>query len=181
MGDRFRLFGDIDRRHHKPGERIASGIPAWAMTQHLDEMKESIDSKKRSLEMGLIPSDNQGNYREILKREEERFEKIMASKPKILDKDRDALAEAQKDLGKKIKDSMFTQSQMEKGADPHEEARRMKGPCIELKSQAEADLAESCGVSVTGGKICRDDANRMFKVAGSYLDENSNPEALRKP
>lgn len=181
MGDRFKLFGSVDRRHGKPDERIASGVPSWAMKQHLDEMKESIDSKKRSLEMGLISSDNQGNYLEIMKREEERYNKIMSSRPKIEGKDIDDLSKSHKELGKKIRESMFTQSQMEKGSvDAHEEARRMKGRTIQITSESEKDLAESCGVTINDGFIGRDDANRMFKVAGSYLETESNPEALRK-
>jgi hypothetical protein len=182
MGDRFKLFGDIDRRHLKHDERISSDIPAWAMRNQTEEMKESIDSKKRMLDMGLIAGSEAGNYKEILKREEDRYNKIMSSRPNIEGKDRDDLAAAHKELGTKIKESMFSRDDMESGkADAHAEARRMKGPTIRLKSDAEVNLAESCGVQVDGnGMVCRDDANRMFRVAGSYLETKSNPEDLRK-
>lgn len=179
--DRFKLFGDVDRRHHKSDEMISSDMPAWSMRVHLEDLQESIDSKQRAIDQGLVAGADLIAHKQMMDKEQERIDKINHSKPKIEGKDMDDLSSAHKTISKKIGESMFRHTDLEKGlADPHEEARRMKQPCIEIKSEAEADLARSCGVKITNGKVSRDAAQRMFRVSASYLNENSNPETLRR-
>ena len=79
------------------------------------------------------------------------------------------------------RDSMFTRSEMKKGlADPHDEARRMVQPCIDITGNVH--VARSCGIDVPTGqtKINRNQATKMWKILGRLCDERTNVEYLRK-
>ena len=54
----------------------------------------------------------------------------------------------------------------------------MKQPLINIRGNIEA--AEAMGVKVADGKVSRDGATKMWKVAGKLLGEATNGEALRR-
>lgn len=168
------FFGKADR--DKDG-RIGSTYPAWYFDSKIDTMKESIQRKEQALSRGDVPSDFVYQTREDLKREQGRLEEIESSRPVLNDMQADSLGKNYKELSTNIKESMFTREEMQRGfADAHEEARRMVKPCIKV----DPELARRCGVTnVVNGMVSRNDADKMFKIAGKVLGEETNVERLR--
>ena len=177
----IKFFGKVDM--NKQGN-IASEIPAWAMTTHIDELQESIDSRGRALESGSIPFDNIQYQREELKKEKEKLNAIVESRPKLSELEENKLRKIQKEITPEIKNSMFTRSEMHMGlASPHEEVRRMIEPIIGINKEA-AEICEHNGIRVTkkGNSVfvSRNGATKLWKLIGKYFGEQTNVEALRR-
>lgn len=176
-----KMFGKIDINQYG---KISSEIPAWAMQTHIEELSEEIDSKERSLARGEVPLDVVPQTREEIRKSRETLEKIIESKPKVSDAERDKLWKIYKETGKKIDDTMFSRSEMKLGlASPHEEARRMKDPIIKI----DADMVELCeansiSVSKKGDSayVSRDQATKAWKLIGYLIGEATNVEVLRR-
>lgn len=174
----MKIYGDVDRM--KDG-KIRSHFPAWYYEQQIEDLKESIRHREYQLDNDLIASTERNIQRERLKQEKDKLDKIEFSRVKLTPIEKDEMGKFQKEMGTKIKNQMFSRSEMEKGtADAHEEARRMIEPIIEIKGEFDAKLAEECGVKVKDGKISRKDAEKMWKIASRALGEPSNTETLRK-
>jgi len=175
----IKVFGDVDRT--KDG-KVKSEYPAYYFTQQKDDLEESIRHKKSMLEKDLVPMSEIGIQRERLKAEEKRLDEINEGTPKLTGPQMDEVANIRESLGKKIKESMYSRSQMERGvADPHEEARRISEPCIKLETH-EISFVKNCDVPIANdGKVSRDAASKAWKIASKLLGEMSNVEMLRKP
>lgn len=173
--DELEFFGKVDR--DRDG-RVGSTFPAWYFDSKIDTMKEGIQRKEQALSRGDVPADFVYQAREDLKRDQERLSEIESSKPNLSDSQIDSLSKNYKDLSSSIKEAMFTREEMQRGfADAHEEARRMVKPCIKV----DTELARRCGVTnVVNGMVSRNDADKMFKIAGKVLGEETNVERLRR-
>lgn len=173
------FFGAMDRKRRDPSGPVSSAYPAWYFDAHLEEMKEEIDRKKRDLARGVIPPSEIEYAKEELRKQEDRYREILASKPKLSGKEKDDLYKVYKELQDQIIDSMPTYTEMMKGhADPHEEARRMTTPIISVGRHSE--LFEALNIRVEGNKVTRNAASRAFKIIGKVLGERTNIEALRR-
>lgn len=174
FGSSIEFFGKVDRA--KDGS-IGSEIPAWMLETHIEELRESVAQKERMIASGDVPASEVPYLRESYKKEKERLEEIEISKPKLSAEQIDGLHKAHKKVGEQIAESMFSRDEMMKGlADAHEEARRMVKPIIAV----DPELARACNVPVVDGKVSRNGAIKIWKIAGKYLGEGTNPEALRK-
>ena len=172
-----KFFGDVDKNQHG---KIGSFMPAWYSLNHLDTMKESFERKERSIKRGEVPMDAIPEAKAEIVKEKEKYETILKSRPSPSVPERDLLWKHHKALGKKIQASMFTRSEMMLGtASAHEEADRMSLPVIEL-SKEELVLAKSANVKITGEKVTRNGASKIFKLIGKLIGEPSNIETLRK-
>ena len=172
------FFGEVDR--NEKGQ-ISSQFPAWYFEAHVDELKESIARKERSLQRGDIPPDAIPTTKAELAKETVRFDEIMKSKPKVGDAEKNLIWKQYKSLGKKISETMFTRSDMMFGtASAHEEAKRMIDPIIELDKDQLA-LADAIGVKADeNSKVSRNSAAKIFKMLGKLIGEPTNIEVLRK-
>jgi len=170
-------FGKTDRR---PDGKIASHVPGWYLTEHIDKLSEDISYIEKQLEGGAIPDEKRPEMKQTLKKMLDRKESILESKPKLNDLQKDLVSKTTKSLGNKIQASMFTRSDMMKGtADAHEEARRMADPCIRL-DEHEIILARKAGAQISEkGEISRTDAERIWKFNRNLQGENSDTEHLR--
>ena len=177
--EKYKVFGDVDRDEKG---KISSQYPSWYHSTQIDELEESVRRKEYQLSNDLVPASEKNITRERLSQEKDRLNKIKASKPKISGMEEDEIKNMSNELGDKIKESMFTRSDMDKGlADAHEEARRMSEPCIEIKSENQAEFAKSCGIKIpSNGKISRNQAEKMWKIQKRILGDISNTEILRK-
>lgn len=177
----IQFFSKVDR--NKAGKR-ASETPSWAMQSHIDNLRESIDSKKRMLERGNCPLDAVPQTQAEIRKEEARLNEILDSRPKTSPDIEDKLYKVYKSLGKDIQDTLFTRSDMKLGlASPHEEARRMTEPIIKVTK----DIVELCKenevpVNVKGGEafLTRNNATKVRQWIGKFLGEETNVEALRR-
>jgi len=177
--DKIQFFGDVDRRHKRADERIASEYPAFYFPTKLEELKENIDKTKRQISMGLIPASELPYAKAELEKSEKRLKEIKSSLPKLSGKEKDALAKVYGELGEQIADAMFTRTAMKKGlADAHEEARRMSEPIIKVGDAGK--MFENMGITPVDGKVSRNQASRAWKIIGKVLGESSNTESLRR-
>ncbi|MBW2341825.1 MAG: hypothetical protein JRF50_16020 [Deltaproteobacteria bacterium] len=196
------FFGVDDRKGHynqETGEleqsldsEITSEYPAWSQDGQIEDLKESIVSKKRILQglatgrasKSFVPPEQIPRMKEELKREEGKLDRIVASKPKIKGKDQDNLKKVYDALGNEIRDAMFSASQMHYGRGLGvEEARRMTEARMDLKNipGMTRELARSLNLRVTpDGKCSRNTLEKAWKTIGSLLGEATNSETLRR-
>jgi len=154
------------------------------MEQHIDDMREGIESKKRAIARGDMPMDAIPMAKAEIDKEEARLNAILESKPKLSPQEKDMIANIHKELGEKISESMFTYDEMHKGfADPHKEVNRMMKPIIKI-DKATAEICEENGIKVERSRntllLTRNAASKMYKIIGRYLGENGNVEQLRR-
>lgn len=162
-------FGEVDM--NKKGVP-SSDYPGWTFDQQIQELSREISSIERGFDLELYSGKDKVKMRELLKQKKDRYEAIESSRPKLTGKDKDAVYAAFKDLGDRIGSSMFTYSEMQKGtADAHVEADRMVNPCIEVKSELEADFCKQRGIKIVDGKISRNHASQMAQIFGKALGE----------
>lgn len=173
------IFGKVD--YNDKGQ-VKSEFPAWFFTTLIEQLHESVESNKRALRDGRIPTDAINDTKQELALEEARLADINKSIPKLNDKERDTLNKIYKILGNKIQEAMFTRSEMMKGtASPREEVKRMSEHCVNVSDIAEiGDLAECCNVPIKDKKLTRKGAEKIFKIAGKILNLPTNTEVLRK-
>ena len=171
---KFSFFGAVDK--NKEG-KIGSEYPAWIMGSHIDELKEGIQQKERVMKMGLVDAANLPYHKETLAKEVKRLGEITVSKPVLTDKEKEKVELTYKSIQEQISNSMFTRNEMKLGlADAHEEAKRMVTPII----STDKDIAKACNVPISGGRVSRNGAIKMYKIMGSFLNAQTNAEYLRK-
>lgn len=170
----IKIYGDVDRREDG---RPRGFKPSWAETKAIENLKEEIDSRKRQLERGLIPSSEVHLAQEAVRKGTERLAEIEDGRPKLDDTKRDQVSKERKRLGKEIGDLLFSYTEMDMGfADPHEEVARM----TEKKIKMDPEQAKECGITLINGKGSRDDAAQMFQHLSYALGESPDIERLRK-
>lgn len=176
-------FGEVDiNKHGKP----SSDYPAWYFDVQIKELRREIDDIERGLENEMFQGKDKLKMKNLLAQRKDRYEKIMESKPKLRDVDKDRIAKSRKELGERIGESQYCYSDMQKGAmgnaDPQVEADRMVNPCIDVKNAIEADFCKQAGIRITNGKISRNDAVRIWQIQGKILQEGIlSAEVLRNP
>jgi hypothetical protein len=174
----IKWFGEVDLNQHR---KIAVDYPAWYFDVQVDQLKNEISERQRNIDLGIYSGKDLIKQREILKNRKGRLEAIESSKPKLEGKDKDAVVQVHKDIGERIKESMFTYDEMWKQSqDAHYEADRMVKPSIEIRSQVEADFCKQRGIKVVNGKVSRNDASLMYKIFGKSIGENTDVELLRR-
>ncbi len=175
----MKVFGDVDR--DRAGV-IRSEYPSWYLDQNVDELKKRASQAERALEDEAIPHVVRAKSREKLRQMKERIEAIDRDTPKLDGKAKDDLEKMRKELIKELQDAHPKRSEREKGlVDSHEEAKRMKEPCIKVTSDVQAEFAQSCGIKIKDGKISRDQMDKMYKIASKALGESTDVEYLRRP
>jgi len=175
--DGISFFSEIDL--NKDGG-VSSSYPAWYNQNFLDKMNDEISKLDSSIKHGLVAEKNRSQVLIRIKEMKDRRDKIIDSIPKLTDVQKDKLSGYYKEFGDKIKESLYSRSDMKKGtADAHEEARRMADPCISL-TKPMLDLCKAANVRVTGDRVSRNGAAKVWKLLGKRLGEPTNTEHLRK-
>ena len=174
---KLRFYGEADL--NRDG-KIKSDYPSWYHRQQTEDLDEGIRQKERALEEDLIPDSEKPLMRSRLKQERELSRKISDSYADVKGFET-IISKGSEELGKDIKEAMYSRSQMDKGvADPHEEARRISEPVFSVKSKEVSDLCEAAGIKPRDGKISRGDAEKIWKISRRAMGEMSNTESLRK-
>lgn len=172
------FFGAVDK--HPKGTGYTGQYPSWMFDQLIDDLKESISNDERALADKVLEGEQLARTRTRLALSKERMEAIEQGRPVNIDKDR--FNKMANELGDKIKESLFSADDMKRGmVEAHEEARRMKTPCIKL-SPEEAGVAHRMGIKFdhTERMVSRDQAGKMWKILRRALGEGSNIESLRR-
>lgn len=176
-----KFYGKID--YNKDGG-ITSQRPAWTFRAQIDELTESIASTERSIERGDMPIDSIPEARARIRRESGKLKDILDSKPKLSEVEDNTVNKVEKSLAKKIAETMFTRTDMQKGfVEPHKEADRMVNPIIKL-DENEYEMCKENGVKTwekrDGFYTSRNGAGKMWKTIRHYRGESGNVETLRK-
>jgi hypothetical protein len=162
-------FGEVDMNSRGVP---SSDYPSYYFDPQTRELKNRITDIERGLDLDLYTGRDKVKVRQQLSEMKTRYDAIEASRPKLSGSDKDAIAKVFKDLGERIGGSMFTYSDMQRGtADAHVEADRMVNPCIEIKSQVEADYCRQRGIEIVNGKISRNHASQMAQLFGKVIGE----------
>jgi TusA-related sulfurtransferase len=182
--ENIQFFGEVD----KANGRIRSDMPAYTFPRLMEDLNEDIDRAEREIARGIINDEKRAiltsKVNERKKRRDEILESVEEIKKTVSPDD---LSKARKELGALITQSNFTmQQEHERMVDPYEEARRQTTPCIKVKDDV-AEMAKGAGVKISAdGKISRNDATRIWKMAGHVLNyisdggEITNSMALKK-
>ena len=173
----IKFFGSIDQTEKG---QIKSTYPSWYFDVLKDNLKEGIAEKQRWLDNDLVPKDEIAVVKDQLAADKAKLREMNDTKPKWSGVQKDKMSKTRTDLGQKIKDAMFTRSDMMKGlADAHEEARRMSEPVIELDPEM-TEIAQACNVRMEGKAVSRTGAEKIWKILGKALGEGTNTETLRR-
>lgn len=169
------FFGEVD---FNPKGQVGSTYPGWMFPRLIEDLEEQIDYENRQLKDQLLDAVQKATIQESITKKKDRLQKIIDSRP---DLDKDEVNSVRSSLGEKIKESLFTYDQMQKGtADAHKELARMKDPCIKLDGK-ELEYALGARVQISSDKkVSRDSAAKIYKMVSAYLGEDSNIEALRR-
>lgn len=173
---------DINSRTGKP----SADYPGWYFEQRLAEQEDEIRSLENALEMDLYKGQKKKEAVIRLSAMKKRHDEILESKPNLRGADKDRIAKVANDLGERIKASMPSYSDMQRGAtgpvDIEQEARRMVLPCIEVKSKEEADLFKQRGINIVNGKVSRNQAITAWKIMSKSIGADTcDAESLRNP
>jgi hypothetical protein len=176
--DEVEFFGKVDR---DTKGNILSEAPSWYLRQQTEELERTIEDQQSFLDRGLVAESEKPLTQTRLKEMKRKLDNINESRPNMDGGVQDVIDKVSTSLGKKIKESMFSKSDMMKGiADAHEEAHRMADPVIQLDGD-EHVIAKKIGAHISrDGKISRTDAERIWKFSRRALGEMSNTEMLRK-
>ena len=174
----MKIFGSVDRDSKG---KITSEFPAWYFDQQKDELERGIAQDEMSLEQEAIPYPAKAKFREKLAQRKERLGKINEETPKLKGSEEDAISKMRQEMGESIGEAHFTRSQREKGlADAHEEVRRMTEPIIKVTSERQAEFIKYCEIPIRDGKITRNEAEKVYKIASKLLDQPTDIEYLRR-
>jgi hypothetical protein len=174
----MKIFGSVDRDSKG---KITSEYPAWYFDQQKDELERGIAQDEAALNQEAIPYPAKAKFREKLAQRKERLSKINEETPRLKGSEEDAINKMRQEMGESIGEAHFTFSQREKGlADPHEEVRRMTEPVIKVTSERQADFIKECGIKIKDGKITRNEAEKVFKIASKMLDQPTDIEYSRR-
>jgi hypothetical protein len=174
----MKIFGSVDRDSKG---KITSEFPAWYFDQQKDELERGIAQDEAALDQEAIPYPAKAKFREKLSQRKERLSKINEETPKLKGSEEDSMMKIRGELGESIGEAHFTRSQREKGlADAHEEVRRMTEPVIKVKNEHQAEFIKNCGINIRDGKITRNEAEKVYKIASKMLDQPTDIEYLRR-
>ena len=160
-------------------------MPAWSMRNHIEQLEESVSSKKRALERGIVVPDRVMTTKQEIENEENKLNDIKDSKPKLTQEEEKRVSEAYDTIVKLRSNTMFTYDEMNKGlADAHEEARRLSQPIIKIDDSM-ADICETNNIHVSANSkgdkyLSGRDADLLAKYTGQYLGKPTNMERYRK-
>jgi hypothetical protein len=129
-----------------------------------------------------VPKGSLNEFKQALIDKEAKLRQFEMAVPKLSSKTKDRINRVREELGNEIRDRMFTYDQMQQTRGisyAQEEMRRMTEPCIKLTGDT-LKAAHAANVRVTGGKVTRTGAEKVWKIASKLLGEESNVEALRR-
>jgi len=168
------FFGSVDK--NRRGE-VSSDMPAWYFDVHVDEMEEDIARRERELASDKVPPEYYQMKKNQVSNLKEKLSEIKASKPILKGGLKTKFANEYHKLQNRIADSMPTRMEDRNGfVSPREELARWNTPHIDI----DPEIATSCGMKHVKGKITGKQADKIYKMIGKHIGENTNIERIRK-
>lgn len=174
----FKIFGEADIDSHG---KIRSQYPSWYFDHLKEELQNDISVTETMLKFDRIPKSEVAITQERLAQKKEKLKSLEKSCLELRGKVKDKIAKIRSELGEAISELQYSRSDMMKGlASAREEARRMTEPMIPVTGDS-YKFAQACNVRVIKGKVTRNGAEKMWKIASKALgDCATNVESLRK-
>jgi hypothetical protein len=168
----IKWFGEVD---YNDKGKLAADYPAYYFMNNVHELEEEIRTFEEDINDGVYTGPKVREAKEKLRTMKERHESIVNSKPNLSGVQKDKVSKSLDELCDSIKASHFTYDERWKQeCDPHEELRRQKNPCIDIRDSVVGSFAKEKGINVKNGKISRDDAMVMAKIMANVLDKQLN-------
>ena len=157
---------------------VAADFPAYYFDTR--ELREDIRQLSEQLEDGVFTGKKKREQMTRLKSLQDKLDKTENGRPKLAGQTKDKVAAAVREVGEQIKESMFSyDSHWKQTADPHEVARRMVEPCIEVKNPIVASFMKQRGFEMKNNMVNQTAASIFFKVGSKLIDEGSDTDRLR--
>ena len=160
--------------------KIANDYPAYYDEISIKELKEDIRVLTEQLDDDVYQGKKKRIEKARLDKMQDRYDKIQAGRPKLEGAKKDKVANSMKNLGERIKESMFSyDAHWKQTADAHTVAERMVTPCIEVKDEFVNSFVKQRGFKMENGKISQNDASIIFKTMCKLIGEQSDTDKLR--
>jgi hypothetical protein len=171
------FFTEIDL--DKNGNPKAS-YPFYQNPRQLEEIKEDKRKLEQAVAKGFVDTDHLPEIQGRINQYSKQLEALEKHNPDMT-KNIDRIDKTSKALAEVISPLMFTRKEMREGlVDPHEEARRMVEPCVELPKEV-CETAIKNGVPVgSDRKVSRDNAVRLWQMCNRTLGKSTDAEYLRR-
>lgn len=160
--------------------KIAVDLPAWYFDKNIQELEENINTLTRQINDGVYTGTKKRDAERRLNLCQGKLDKINEGTPQLKGQIKDKVASSCKELGDRIADSWFSyDSHWKQTADPHEVAKRINTPCIEIKDQAVYSFAKQRGMEIKNGKISQNNANLVWKSMRKLLGDSTDSSILQ--
>ena len=161
--------------------RLSGDLPAYYFDVQIAELAEDIRVIEDNLDLGVYTGTRKRDAVKQLEEKKKRHAQIVDGKPKLKDVDRDRVSRSYRELGERIRESQYSESDMwTMKADPQKEADRMVNPCIKITDDIAGSIVKQHGgMRMVDGKVSRNHAITAWKVMGKVLGESTNAEDLR--
>jgi hypothetical protein len=168
----IKWFTEVD---YNPKGKVSGDYPAYYFEAQMYELEENIRDLGQAIEDGVFQGTRKRDEMKRLKTMTDRLEKIKEGKPKLSPVDKDRMSRSLRELCDDIKKSQYSYDECWKQtADPHELAKRMEQPCIEIKNELVGSYAKQRGMRIKDGKISQNHATMiasvMAKLIGEHID-----------
>ena len=163
----------------KNGNPKAS-YPFYQNPRHMEDLKEDKRKLEKAVAAGFVDADHIGEVKSRIAQYGQQLDAYEKHLPEM-EKNIDRINKMSKDLADVIAPTMFTRKEMRDGlVDPHEDARRMSEPIIELPKEL-CETAIRNGVRVDSSrKVSRDGATRLWQMCQRKLGGSTDAEYLRR-
>ena len=157
-----------------------ASYPFYQNPRQLDEIKEDKRKLEQAVSKGYVDADHLPEVQSRINQYSKQMEALEKHNPDMT-KNMDRINKLSKTLADVIAPTMFTRKEMKEGlVDPHEEARRMVEPCIELPKEIR-ETAIKNGIQVgSDGRVSRDNAVRLWQMCNRTLGQSTDAEYLRR-
>jgi hypothetical protein len=171
------FFTELD--YNAKGQ-LKSVYPFYHNTKVMDDAREDLRRMEKSVASNSVPSEYLPQTMEMIKSTKTLLDTYEAHLP-ALRKNIDGVIKTRDILSSIIAPSLFTRKEMSLGlVDPHEEARRMAEPCIDVPQELRSIAAKNGVMMDKKHKASRNDISRLYQMCQRELGEPADVEYLRR-
>lgn len=171
------FFTEID--YNSKGQ-LKSVYPFYHNTKVMDDARESLRRMEKSVERGDVPAQYMPETMSMIKNTKDMLEAYESHLPS-LERNIDMVVSVRNKLVELIAPTLFTRREMTLGlVDPHEEAKRMAEPIIEVPKELRGIAVKNGVMLDKRGKASRNDLSRLYQMCQRKLGEPGDVEYLRK-
>jgi hypothetical protein len=171
------FFTEID---YDSKGNLRAVYPFYHNLKVMEDARDNLRRMERSVDRGDIPKDYLPQTMNMIKETKVMIDTYESHLPSIK-KNIDGVKRTRDILADVIAPTLFTRREMSLGlVDPHEEARRMAEPCIDVPQDLRAIAAKNGVMMDNRNRASRNDISRLYQMCQRELGEPADVEYLRK-